>query len=82
MVGLGVLMVGFVLWALMLKPGGHYHQSPIFLNGLRLMSLAHYFAVLGGWLVTETGLATWLIYGQMTHAQGLTPPLTSDMALA
>ena len=40
-----------------------------------------YLAVLAGWLVTETGRAPWLVYGLMTHAQGVTPSLTGGMAL-
>jgi cytochrome d ubiquinol oxidase subunit I len=45
------------------------------------MSISPFIAVLAGWVVTETGRAPWLIYGQMTHAQGLTPSLTGAMAL-
>ena len=45
------------------------------------MSLSPFIAVLAGWIVTETGRAPWLIYEQMTHAQGLTPSLTGGMAL-
>ena len=45
------------------------------------MSLSPFIAVLSGWIVTETGRAPWLIYEQMTHAQGLTPSLTGGMAL-
>jgi cytochrome bd ubiquinol oxidase subunit I len=81
MVGLGLLMIGFAIWGLILRIGGKYYKSPLFLNSLRLMSLSPFFAVLAGWIVTETGRAPWLIYGQMTHAQGLTPSLTGGMAL-
>lgn len=81
MVALGFLMIGFALWGLILRRKGRYYKSPLFLNGLRLMSLSPFFAVLAGWIVTETGRAPWLIYGQMTHAQGLTPSLTGGMAL-
>lgn len=81
MVALGFLMIGFALWGLILRRKGQYYKSPLFLNGLRLMSLSPFFAVLAGWIVTETGRAPWLIYGQMTHAQGLTPSLTGGMAL-
>lgn len=38
-------------------------------------------AVLAGWIVTESGRAPWLVYGMMTHAEGLTPSLTGPMAL-
>ena len=81
MVGLGLLMIVFAVWGLVLRPCGRLYSSPVFLNGLRLMSLSPFLAVLAGWVVTETGRAPWLIYGQMTHAQGLTPSLTGGMAL-
>ena len=38
-------------------------------------------AVLAGWIVTESGRAPWLVYGMMTHAEGVTPSLTGPMAL-
>jgi len=45
------------------------------------MSITPFIAVLAGWVVTEVGRAPWMIYGQMTHAEGLTPSLTGGMAL-
>lgn len=81
MVGLGLLMILFAIWGLLLRPSGRYLKSPVFLNGLRMMSIAPFLAVLSGWVVTEAGRAPWLIYNQMTHAQGLTPSLTGGMAL-
>lgn len=81
MVGLGLLMILFGVVGLVLRKGGRYYKNRLFLNSLRLMSLAPFFAVLAGWVVTETGRAPWLVYGQMTHAQGLTPSLTGGMAL-
>jgi cytochrome d ubiquinol oxidase subunit I len=81
MVGLGLLMIVFAVWGLLLRRSGKIYTSKIFLNGLRLMSISPFLAVLAGWVVTESGRAPWLIYGQMTHAQGLTPSLTGGMAL-
>ena len=81
MVALGFLMIGFALWGLVLRARGRLYQSVWFLNGLRLMSVSPFIAVLAGWVVTEAGRAPWLIYGQMTHAEGLTPSLTGGMAL-
>lgn len=81
MVAMGMFMVLFALWGLVLRYKGKYHQTPLFLQGLRWMSVAPFLAVLTGWIVTEAGRAPWLIYGQMTHAQGLTPSLTGGMAL-
>ena len=81
MVGLGLLMIAVGVWGLVLRPGGRYYRSTAFLQTLRLMSISPFLAVLAGWVVTETGRAPWLIYGQMTHAEGLTPSLTGGMAL-
>lgn len=81
MVGLGLLMILFGVWGLLLRFKGRIYESALFLNGLRLMSISPFLAVLSGWVVTEAGRAPWLIYGQMTHAEGLTPSLTGGMAL-
>jgi cytochrome d ubiquinol oxidase subunit I len=81
MVALGLAMVAFAVWGLLLRYKGGYYKSVYFLQGLRLMSVTPFVAVLAGWVVTESGRAPWLIYGQMTHAQGLTPSLTGGMAL-
>lgn len=81
MVGLGVLMIGFAVTGLILRKGGRYATTPLFLKGLVLMSVSPFIAVLAGWFVTEVGRAPWLVYGLMTHAQGVTPSLTGAMAL-
>lgn len=81
MVGLGMLMIGFAVLGLLLRPGGRYWQSRWFLKGLVPMGVAPFVAVLAGWFVTEMGRAPWLVYGQMTQAQGVTPSLTGGMAL-
>ncbi|MEX2475616.1 cytochrome ubiquinol oxidase subunit I [Marinobacter sp.] len=81
MVGLGLLMIAFGLTGLVLRVGDRYWRTPWFLQGLRFMSIAPFFAVLAGWIVTESGRAPWLVYGQMTHAEGVTPSLTGGMAL-
>ena len=81
MVGLGLLMIAFAVAGLLLRPGGRYWRTNWFLQGLRLMSITPFIAVLAGWFVTEIGRAPWLVYGMMTHAEGLTPSLTGGMAL-
>ena len=81
MVGIGVLMIAFALAGLCLRPGGRWATNRWFLNGLRLMSFTPFVAVLAGWFVTEIGRAPWLVYGMMTHSEGLTPSLTGGMAL-
>ena len=81
MVGIGVLMILFAITGLVLRGGERYSRTRWFLQGMRFMSIAPFLAVLTGWFVTETGRAPWLVYGQMTQAEALTPSLTGAMAL-
>ncbi|MDK8464419.1 cytochrome ubiquinol oxidase subunit I [Marinobacter sp. SS13-12] len=81
MVGLGLLMIVFAFAGLVLRAGGRYWQTPWFLQGLRLMSLTPFVAVLAGWFVTEIGRAPWLVQGLMNHSEAVTPSLTGGMAL-
>ncbi len=81
MVGIGLLMIAFALAGLILRAGSRYWRTNWFLQGMRVMSIAPFLAVLTGWFVTEVGRAPWLVYGQMTQAEALTPSLTGGMAL-
>ncbi|HLT13788.1 MAG TPA: cytochrome ubiquinol oxidase subunit I [Marinobacter sp.] len=81
MVGLGMLMILFAVTGLLLRPGGRYYRARWYLQGLRAMSIAPFFAVLTGWFVTEVGRSPWLVYGIMSHAESVTPSLTGGMAL-
>ncbi|MCL7944610.1 cytochrome ubiquinol oxidase subunit I [Marinobacter sp. ATCH36] len=81
MVALGMLMILFGLAGLVLRKNGRYWQTPWFLQGLRLMSLTPFVAVLAGWFVTEIGRAPWLVQGMMNQAESVTPSLTGGMAL-
>lgn len=81
MVGIGLLMLVFAIAGLALRRREAYTRTRWFLQGLRLMAVTPFIAVLAGWFVTEVGRAPWLIYEVMTHAEGLTPSLTGGMAL-
>ncbi|CAM3992739.1 cytochrome ubiquinol oxidase subunit I [Vreelandella rituensis] len=81
MVGIGFLMIGVALAGLLLRWKGRVFESPLYLKTLVAMIGTPFLAVLAGWIVTEAGRAPWLVYGVMTHAQGLTPSLTGAMAL-
>jgi len=74
-------MIGFALAGLYLRIRGRLYTARYFLQGLRLMAPAPFVAVLAGWITTEVGRAPWLVYGQFTQEQGLTPSLTGGMAL-
>ncbi|RUO35179.1 cytochrome ubiquinol oxidase subunit I [Aliidiomarina sanyensis] len=81
MVGIGLLMLFFAVTGLVLRRKQAYASTPWFLVGLKWMAITPFIAVLAGWFVTEVGRAPWLIYGVMTHSEGLTPSLTGGMAL-
>lgn len=81
MVGLGMLMIAVALWSAWLRLRGNLYNTQLFQKTLVWMIPAPFIAVLAGWFVTEVGRAPWLVYGQMTHAEGLTPSLTGGMAL-
>ncbi len=81
MVGLGFLMIGVALAGLFLRRKGRVYDSPLFHKVLVGMIVSPFVAVLAGWIVTEAGRAPWLVYGVMSHAEGLTPSLTGGMAL-
>ena len=82
MVGMGMLMIAVAFTGLWLRRGGRLYKSRPFLQTLRLMSVAPFIAVLGGWFVTEAGRAPWLVYGMMTQAEAVTPSLSGWMVLA
>ena len=81
MVGIGVLMLLVSLWGAWLRLRGRLYDSRPFLQTLKWMIPLPFVAVLTGWFVTEIGRAPWLLYGEMTHSEGLTPALTGGMAL-
>lgn len=81
MVGIGFLMIGVSLLGNILRKGGKVYQNKLYLKTMVGMIITPFIAVLTGWIVTEAGRAPWLVYGVMTHAQGLTPSLTGGMAL-
>ncbi len=81
MVGIGFLMIGVAIAGVILRKRGTLYTNPLFLKSLVGMIAMPFVAVLAGWVVTEAGRAPWLVYGMMTHAEGLTPSLTGGMAL-
>ena len=81
MVGIGLLMIAVALTGLLLRRKGRIYDKRLFLKGLTAMIPMPFIAVLAGWIVTESGRSPWLVYGMMTHAEGLTPSLTGPMAL-
>ncbi len=81
MVGLGFVMIGVAIVGAILRKRGTLYTNTLFHKTLIGMIVTPFIAVLSGWVVTEAGRAPWLVYGMMSHAEGLTPSLTGGMAL-
>ncbi|WP_311065453.1 cytochrome ubiquinol oxidase subunit I [Halomonas sp. DWK9] len=81
MVGIGLLMIATAFIGLLMRRKGKVYEHNLYLKTLVCMIPMPFAAVLAGWIVTESGRAPWLVYGMMTHAEGLTPSLTGGMAL-
>ena len=81
MVGIGMLMVLAGLLGLLSRCIGWLYTPNPFHYFMTIMIPAPFIAVVAGWFVTEMGRSPWLVYGMMTHTQGLTPSLTTGLAL-
>ncbi|WP_252109193.1 MULTISPECIES: cytochrome ubiquinol oxidase subunit I [unclassified Halomonas] len=81
MVGIGLVMIAVAFAGLLLRRRARVYENTLYLKVLVGMIATPFLAVLAGWIVTESGRAPWLVYGMMTHAEGLTPSLTGGMAL-
>ncbi|TXK62207.1 cytochrome ubiquinol oxidase subunit I [Alkalisalibacterium limincola] len=81
MVGIGLLMIVVATIGVVQMLRGRLESSPRYLQVLRLMVPMPFIAVLAGWVVTEVGRQPWMMWGEITVADGLTPSLTGPMAL-
>lgn len=63
MVGLGLLMLAASLCAAILRFRRRLFDSPLLLKFLVLLTPAGFFAMLAGWVVTETGRQPWTVWG-------------------
>ncbi|MBK1734217.1 cytochrome ubiquinol oxidase subunit I [Halorhodospira abdelmalekii] len=82
MLAIGFVMIAVALWGAWLRWRGRLYESRALHRVLQWMIPAPFVAVLAGWFVTEIGRSPWLVYGQMSLSEGVTPSLTGAMALA
>jgi cytochrome bd ubiquinol oxidase subunit I len=83
MVGLGLLMVALLVWALVLRRRGRLYDTSTFNKACIAMIPAGFVAVLAGWTVTEVGRQPWIIYGLMRTHDSVSPSLTGlDVAVS
>lgn len=83
MVGIGLLMLGIVVWGWILHRRGRLFSSATYLRWVRRAWPLGFIAVLAGWTVTEVGRQPWVVYGLMRTRDAVTPSLTTaDVALS
>jgi len=76
MVGLGVLMLGLVVWAWVLAARRRLWDSPGFLRACQGAMPLGFLAVLAGWTTTEVGRQPWSVYDLLRTADSVSPSLT------
>jgi cytochrome bd ubiquinol oxidase subunit I len=76
MVGVGVLMLGVVVWSWWLRARGRLFESRLFLGVCQAMTPLGFVAVVAGWIVTEVGRQPWVVYGMMRTSEAVSPSLT------
>ncbi len=81
MIAIGLAMIAVAAWGVVLMWRGRLADSPAYLQVLRLMTPMPFIAVLAGWIVTEVGRQPWMLWQEISVADGLTPSLTGGMAL-
>lgn len=83
MVGLGLLMLGLVIWAGILHWREQLFVSRAFHNACIAMIPAGFAAVIAGWTVTEVGRQPWVVYGLLRTRDAVSPSLTgADVAVS
>ena len=81
MVGIGLLMLGIVVWSWWLRWRGDLFGSPLFLRSCIVIAPLGFIAVLAGWTTTEVGRQPWIVYGQMRTSDAVSPSLTGNDVL-
>ena len=73
MVGLGFLMIGLSIAALVLRRRGRLYDHPWFLRAAVAMGPGGLAAVTAGWIVTEAGRQPFTVYGLLRTADSASP---------
>ena len=81
MVGLGVVMLGVVIWSLYLRLRGRLFESVPFLRFCMICTPIGFVAVLAGWFTTEVGRQPWLVHGVMRTSEGVSPGISASTVI-
>lgn len=73
MVGLGLLMIGFSIAALVMRWRGRLYDHPWFLRAAVAAGPGGLIAVTAGWIVTEAGRQPYTVYGLLRTTDSVSP---------
>ena len=62
MVGIGILMLGVMIWHLILRYRHRLYDTKLFLKTLMFMAPLGFVATIAGWFTAEVGRQPWVIY--------------------
>jgi cytochrome d ubiquinol oxidase subunit I len=77
MVGLGLIMFGYILVSLWLRLRQKLFTSDLFLQLCQYAAPIGFITVIAGWVTTEVGRQPWTVYGVLRTAHSVSPSLTS-----
>jgi cytochrome d ubiquinol oxidase subunit I len=81
MVGVGMVMLGVVLLAWILRARRRLYDTTWFLRTCEWTAPLGFVAVIAGWTTTEVGRQPWTVYGLMRTAHSVSPSLTGPDVL-
>tara|TARA_R110002073_G_scaffold168833_2_gene325701 strand:- start:149 stop:1528 length:1380 start_codon:yes stop_codon:yes gene_type:complete len=82
MVGIGFVMFGVALVAIVLAARRRLYDTRWFLHGLTWAAPLGFIAIIAGWVTAEVGRQPWVIYGQLRTADALSPVPAGNVALS
>jgi cytochrome d ubiquinol oxidase subunit I len=77
MIGLGMIAALYALWALWAFRGGRTPKGRFASIASATIVLFPLFGISAGWIFTEMGRQPWIVFGQQTVADGVSPLLTT-----
>ena len=77
MIGLGMIAALYALWALWAFRGGRTPKGKFASIASATIVLFPLFGISAGWIFTEMGRQPWIVFGQQTVADGVSPLLTT-----
>ena len=82
MVGLGLAMIGLVVWGVWLWAKGRLEASAWFLRAAVAMGPAGFAAVICGWIVAEAGRQPFVIYGLLRTSDAVSPVAAGPVSIS